>query len=115
MEVIRQSSGRRGTRAVRASALPEGPASFPATETAGPLLVWFKRDLRIDDHPGLHMAICSGRTIVGLFVLDRDLYEGMITSELDAQVLHGALAGLSDELKKRGIPLILRSGAKSCV
>ncbi|GAB4818230.1 hypothetical protein N2152v2_005276 [Parachlorella kessleri] len=33
------------------------PASSSATSRAGPVVLWFKHDLRLDDHPGLHQAL----------------------------------------------------------
>ena len=35
-----------------------------------PLIFWFRRDLRLHDHPGLAAAVATGRPIVPLFILD---------------------------------------------
>ena len=45
------------------------PGAVPA-EGGGPALVWFKRDLRVDDHPGLIMAASRHRVVVPLYVFD---------------------------------------------
>ena len=72
-----------------------------------PLIFWFRRDLRLGDHPGLAAAVATGRPIVPAFVLD---------PETEAQ---GAAPkwrlGLSVEafgnaLAAAGAPLILRRG-----
>ena len=34
-------------------------------------IIWFRRDLRISDHPALNAAIEAGDEIVPVFILDR--------------------------------------------
>ncbi len=57
-----------GSAAVPAEQLPRLPAGN------GPVIVWFKRDLRVADHPGLLAAAASGRGVVPVFCLDEELY-----------------------------------------
>jgi len=38
--------------------------------TAPPIIVWFRDDLRLSDHPALHAAARSGAPVVCLYVLD---------------------------------------------
>ena len=38
-------------------------------------IVWFRRDLRLRDHPALTAAHADG-PVLGLFVLDRVLWQG---------------------------------------
>ncbi|WP_171210667.1 deoxyribodipyrimidine photo-lyase [Ruegeria sp. HKCCA5426] len=35
-----------------------------------PIIVWFRRDLRLSDHPALTAAVASGRPVIPLFILD---------------------------------------------
>ncbi|MBL4917565.1 cryptochrome/photolyase family protein [Szabonella alba] len=35
-----------------------------------PLLLWFRRDLRLDDHPMLTAAVATGRPLIPVFILD---------------------------------------------
>ncbi|MFN3607008.1 MAG: deoxyribodipyrimidine photo-lyase, partial [Cypionkella sp.] len=35
-----------------------------------PLLLWFRRDLRLDDHPMLHAALATGRPLIPVFIYD---------------------------------------------
>jgi hypothetical protein len=37
---------------------------------AGATVVWFKQDLRMDDHPGLMAAAADGRAAVCVYVID---------------------------------------------
>jgi len=46
---------------------------------AAAAVVWFKHDLRIDDHPGLSAAVADPRRpIVPLYVFDRRILAGML-------------------------------------
>jgi hypothetical protein len=50
-----------------------GPASCPPTAAPGwggrpPVIVWFRRDLRLADHPALHAAAASGRPVLPVFI-----------------------------------------------
>lgn len=38
--------------------------------TDAPLILWFRRDLRLDDHPMLRAALATGRPLIPVFVLD---------------------------------------------
>ena len=37
-----------------------------------PTLVWFRDDLRLHDHPALHVALERGGPVIALFVLDEE-------------------------------------------
>ena len=41
-----------------------------AGHETGPVLVWFRRDLRLGDHPALAAACASGRPVIGVFLHD---------------------------------------------
>ena len=71
-------------------------------------IVWFRRDLRVADHPALADALAHARTVVPLFVLDR----GLLAAAAPARrwFLHHTLAALDGELRARGSGLLLRSG-----
>ena len=36
-----------------------------------PVLLWFRRDLRLSDHPALSWAAASGRPVIAVFILDK--------------------------------------------
>ena len=38
--------------------------------TDAPLILWFRRDLRLDDHPMVQAALATGRPLIPLFILD---------------------------------------------
>ena len=37
-----------------------------------PLILWFRRDLRLGDHPMLAAAVATGRPVLPVFVLDSE-------------------------------------------
>jgi len=40
-------------------------------------LVWFRRDLRVEDHAALHHALCNYRQVYCLFVFDTEILAGL--------------------------------------
>ncbi len=73
-------------------------------------LVWFRRDLRVHDHPALHAA-AAGR-VTGLFVLDPRLLEGSgrYVSAARTAFMLACLAELREALRARGGELLVRPG-----
>ncbi len=74
-----------------------------------PVIVWFRDDLRLVDHPALDAAIASGRPVVCLFVLE----EGTEQRSLGAASrwwLDKSLGSLDGDLRRLGGRLILRRG-----
>ena len=77
------------------------------TET--PVLVWFRRDLRLADNPALAAAIATGRPTVPVYIHD----EGSAVRGHGAASrwwIDKSLRALSADLARRGAPLILRRG-----
>jgi deoxyribodipyrimidine photo-lyase len=73
-------------------------------------LVWFRRDLRVHDHPALTAAHRECDRVVPVFVLDPRLLEGRFPSRNRAWFLHGCLAELREALRERGADLVIREG-----
>ncbi len=73
-------------------------------------IVWFRRDLRIHDHPALVDAITNADRVVALFVLDPVLLEGRWPSPNRAWYLLGCLHALDDQLRSIGGRLTVRVG-----
>jgi deoxyribodipyrimidine photo-lyase len=73
-----------------------------------PLILWFRRDLRLGDHPMLAAALATGRPLVPVFVLDDE------TSGLGAAPkwrLGLSVAAFAAALDGIGLRLTLRRGA----
>ena len=74
-----------------------------------PVIVWFRDDLRLADHPALDAANASGRPVLCLFVLE----EGTGRRSLGGASrwwLDKSLAALDGDLRRLGGRLVLRRG-----
>jgi len=70
-----------------------------------PVLVWFRRDLRLSDHVALCAACASGRVVIPVFVHDN------LSEKLGAAPkwrLGLGVGALADQLQEKGSRLILR-------
>ncbi|MBV0932912.1 FAD-binding domain-containing protein [Marinobacterium weihaiense] len=72
-------------------------------------LVWFKRDLRLDDHPALTEAARYG-PVLPLFVVEPGYWAQRDISARHWQFCLDSLADLQQQLGTMGIPLLLRKG-----
>jgi deoxyribodipyrimidine photo-lyase len=73
-------------------------------------VVWFRRDLRVADHPALVAALDAADQVVPVFVVDRTLLGGRPSGPNRRAFLHGALGSLARELEARGGRLLVREG-----
>lgn len=76
---------------------------------AGATIVWFRRDLRVHDHPALATAAAAGR-VVPVFVLDDRLLAGRHAGAPRVAFMLGCLRELDRELAARGAGLVVRHG-----
>jgi deoxyribodipyrimidine photo-lyase len=74
-------------------------------------IVWFRRDLRVHDHPPLRAALDACERVVPVFVLDDRLLGGRHPSDSRARFLLESLADLRESLKRRGGDLVIVRGA----
>jgi deoxyribodipyrimidine photo-lyase len=74
-------------------------------------IVWFRRDLRVHDHPALTAAARAAERVVPVFVLDDALLHGRFPSGSRAAFLLGCLEELRAALRDRGATLVVRRGA----
>jgi deoxyribodipyrimidine photo-lyase len=73
-------------------------------------LVWFRRDLRLDDHPALQAALRTGLPVVCLYVHAPDEEAPWAPGEASHWWLHHSLAALDADLRARGARLVVRRG-----
>jgi len=72
-------------------------------------IVWFKRDLRIDDNAALNMALQAGN-IMPLYIFEPQLWQQPDMSYRQYSFLLECLADLNTEIKKLGTSLIIKVG-----
>jgi deoxyribodipyrimidine photo-lyase len=73
-------------------------------------ILWYRRDLRVHDHPALHAARERADRLVPVFVLDDRLLHGRHASGTRTQFLLECLADLDAALEQRGTRLVIRHG-----
>jgi deoxyribodipyrimidine photo-lyase len=78
------------------------------TRKKAPALLWLRQDLRLHDHPALHAAVGSGRSVLPIYLLDDAAEWGL--GGASSWWLHHSLASLSRDLRERGATLVLRRG-----
>jgi deoxyribodipyrimidine photo-lyase len=77
---------------------------------AHPAIVWFRNDLRLDDHPALRAAAGRGGPVVPLFVWSPDEHGDWPPGAASQWWLHHSLDALARTLRRRKLRLILRRG-----
>ncbi len=118
------SSAMPGTSALPdASALPgssasAGPSASPAPPAlpaeparAGGALVWFRRDLRVEDQAALSAALADHERVWCVFVFDTAILDAL-PERADRRVafIHASLIELDEKLRASGGGLIVRHG-----
>jgi deoxyribodipyrimidine photo-lyase len=73
-------------------------------------LVWFRRDLRLRDHPALRAALREHDQVVPFFCFDDRLLHGRHASGPRTRFLLECLAELDAGLRQRGSGLVIRRG-----
>jgi deoxyribodipyrimidine photo-lyase len=73
-----------------------------------PIIVWFRDDLRLSDHPALHAAVRSGAPVICLYVLDETAVRPL--GGAARWWLAQSLKALQASLRSIGGTLVLRRG-----
>ncbi|MDR0808891.1 MAG: deoxyribodipyrimidine photo-lyase, partial [Gemmobacter sp.] len=73
------------------------------------VLVWFKRDLRVEDHPALALAAAKGR-VLPVYIAEPGLWRQPDRSGRHWAFTTEALCELREALGRIGLPLVLRVG-----
>ncbi|XP_073124044.1 uncharacterized protein [Henckelia pumila] len=82
-------------------------AESGAAERNGAAIVWYKHDLRVEDHAGL-VAAAKHRCVVPLYIIDRRILSRFSDEMLE--LLLFALEDLRKLLKEQGSNLMIRTG-----
>lgn len=77
----------------------------------GPIVVWLRDDLRLDDNPALATAADTGRPVVPLYVLDETSEDIRALGGAHQWWLHHSLDAFARSLHGKGSALTLRRGA----
>jgi len=77
-------------------------------------LVWFKRDLRIDDHQPLYQAARHG-AVLPVYIIEPDYWQQSDVSLRHWQFISAALVQLNTKLQTLGQPLLIAKGPATTV
>ncbi len=75
-----------------------------------PVVVWFRRDLRLSDNPALSAAVAEGAPVVPVFILGSEEEGGYPSGAASLLWLHRSLTELDRALRKAGSRLVIRRG-----
>ena len=73
-------------------------------------IVWYRRDLRVHDHPSLHTALAEYDRVIPVFVLDRHLIGGRYASPARTAFMLACLRELRSTMRDLGGGLVVREG-----
>ncbi|MEW8509090.1 MAG: deoxyribodipyrimidine photo-lyase [Candidatus Thiodiazotropha sp.] len=74
-------------------------------------LVWFRRDLRLQDNLALHTALVSGQPVLALYIHDPQPKDGWAIGGASRWYLHHSLLSLQQDLAEIGVPLVCLRGS----
>ena len=77
---------------------------------AAPVIVWFRRDLRVSDHTALHRAVASGAPLIPVFVFDPAILGAKDTGSRRTAFMLECLKSLAANLEHLGAKLLFRKG-----
>ena len=104
--MVPERSGFSGQEVAAAQANRKAKRTFPVDH---PVILWFRRDLRLGDNPALEAAIKTGRPIVAVYIHDPAL-DGRPLGGASQWWLDKSLRALASELSGRGATLVIRAG-----
>ena len=73
-------------------------------------LVWFRRDLRVQDHAALHHALNAHRRVHCVFVFDRTILDPLLRCDRRVEFILRAVEEVDAALRAMGGALIVRHG-----
>jgi deoxyribodipyrimidine photo-lyase len=74
-------------------------------------LMWFRRDLRVDDNAALYHALRKCRQVVCVFVFDRAILDPLPRMDRRVEFIRESLAALQADLRALGGGLVVRHAA----
>ena len=79
------------------------------------VLVWLRRDLRVEDHAALSAALAAAASVYVVFIFDTDILKPLLARGLKAdrrvEFIRHALIEIDAELHRRGSRLLVRHGS----
>ena len=74
---------------------------MPQDKSLDNALVWFRRDLRSDDHAALYHALRAARRVWCVFVFDREILDALPRADRRVEFIHDSVLALNRQLGGR--------------
>jgi deoxyribodipyrimidine photo-lyase len=65
-------------------------------------LMWFRRDLRVQDNAALHHALKACKQVFCVFVFDRDILDALPRADRRVEFIHESVQSLDGQLRQLG-------------
>jgi deoxyribodipyrimidine photo-lyase len=78
-------------------------------------IVWFRQDLRLEDHPALRAAVQRGGPIIPVFIWSPEEERAWAPGAASRWWLRRSLARLNADLRQRGSRLSIRQGISTAI
>ncbi|MBJ24657.1 MAG: deoxyribodipyrimidine photolyase [Flavobacteriaceae bacterium] len=73
-------------------------------------IFWFRRDLRIDDNPGLYEALANSKNVIPIFIFDTNIIDNLPSDDNRIKFIWHSLSLLNERLKELGSTLNIFKG-----
>ena len=73
-------------------------------------IFWFRRDLRIDDNPGLYEALANSKSVIPIFIFDTNIIDNLPSDDNRIKFIWHSLSLLNERLKEIGSTLKVFKG-----
>ena len=73
-------------------------------------IFWFRRDLRIDDNPGLYEALGNSKNVIPIFIFDTNIIDNLPSDDNRIKFIWHSLSLLNERLKEVGSALNIFKG-----
>jgi deoxyribodipyrimidine photo-lyase len=80
------------------------------SDTVRPVILWFRRDLRLNDNLALQAALEAGQPVICIYIRENDAAHAGALGSAQGWWLHHSLEALDKSLEEAGNRLILLSG-----
>jgi deoxyribodipyrimidine photo-lyase len=81
-----------------------------STARPAPILLWFRQDLRLADHPALHAALDAGGPVIPVYLWSPEEEGAWPPGEAARWWIRQSLASLDESLRARGSRLVIGRG-----
>ena len=78
-------------------------------------ILWFRRDLRLDDNPALNRAMAECERVLPLYIHAPAEELPWAPGAAARWWLHGSLRALDQNLRERGSRLLIAAGESECI